>query len=161
MSKARTSRKSTHNHEVKSINGFTLIELMIVIATIAIILTLALPVYSTYSIRAKIAQSLSVGATAKTAVSATCIENPLITGLTPTLAGYIFDPVTLPDSYIALIDISGPCTAPLITTVTKNTGADPAPTVFLTGSFIVGSQRIDWTCTSDTPNQNLPTTCRS
>ena len=159
MSKATTINRNSHN--LKAMNGFTLIELMIVIATIAIILTLALPVYSTYTIRAKLGESLSVAAAAKIAVSATCLENPLIPALTEALAEYQFDGSLLADSYVNTVSISGPCSAPVISTLTKNTGATPDPTVFLTGSFILGSGRIEWTCTSDTPNQNLPITCRS
>ena len=55
--------------------GFTLIELMIVIAVIAILLSLAVPVYSNYSTRAKIAEGMSVAAAAKTATRAACQED--------------------------------------------------------------------------------------
>ncbi|MBT8053088.1 MAG: prepilin-type N-terminal cleavage/methylation domain-containing protein, partial [Gammaproteobacteria bacterium] len=40
--------------------GFTLIELMIVIAIVAILLALALPAYQDYTIRAKVTEGLSV-----------------------------------------------------------------------------------------------------
>ena len=39
--------------------GFTLIELMIVVAIIAIIISLALPVYTNYTTRAKVGEALS------------------------------------------------------------------------------------------------------
>ena len=46
---------------------------MIVVAIIAIILTLALPVYSDYVIRTKTSEALSVGTAAKTTVAGACL----------------------------------------------------------------------------------------
>ena len=58
-----------------SSGGVTLIELMIVVAIVAIILTLALPTYSNYIIRTKIAEALSVSKAAKTAVASVCQDD--------------------------------------------------------------------------------------
>ena len=48
--------------------GFTLIELMIVVAIIGILAAVALPAYQDYTIRAKVTEGLSLAASAKTAV---------------------------------------------------------------------------------------------
>lgn len=49
--------------------GFTLIELMIVVAIIGILAAVALPAYQDYTVRAKVTEGLSLAGSAKTAVS--------------------------------------------------------------------------------------------
>lgn len=136
--------------------GFTLIELMIVVAIIAIILTLALPVYSNYTIRAKVGEALSVTAGVKASVADTCQAEPTILALTPQMAGVEVG-ATL---YLASIDVSGPCTAPVISIATQNTGATPSPGLTLTGDLNAFSGRMAWNCTTDGLKIYVPRACR-
>jgi len=143
----------------KAPSGFTLIELMIVVSIIAIILTLALPVYTNYTIRAKIGEALSVAAAAKTAVTATCMENPNLTGLDNNAVGYSFNAST----WVESINVSEDCTEPVITILTRNTGAPaPTPQITLTGFPSLSGGIFSWMCSSpNAPNYLVPSTCRS
>jgi len=60
MNNLRTMRKQ---------GGFTLIELMIVIAILAILLAIAIPAYQDYTVRAKVSEALNAAAPAKLSVS--------------------------------------------------------------------------------------------
>lgn len=137
--------------------GYTLIELMIVVAVIAVMVSLALPVYTDYSIRAKVGEALSVGAAAKTAVSATCIEDPTIDPLTNQKAGYSY----AASEWVESVEASGPCTNPVITVTTKDTGAESAIVLTLTGNLDATLSRLQWACTSNTSDRNVPPECRS
>ena len=67
--------------------GFTLIELMIVVAIIGILAAVAIPAYSDYTLKAKIGSALSLADSVKTAIGVCVQENNKQAGCTPDAAG--------------------------------------------------------------------------
>lgn len=59
----------------KAQQGFTLIELMIVVAIIGILAAVAIPAYQDYTIRAKVSEGVGLAAAAKTSVSEFRLSN--------------------------------------------------------------------------------------
>jgi type IV pilus assembly protein PilA len=68
--------------------GFTLIELMIVVAIVGILAAIALPAYQDYIVRAIVAEGLQLAAGAKTAVMDTYLTNSLEDMPTVNYPGY-------------------------------------------------------------------------
>lgn len=85
-------------------NGFTLIELMIVVAIIGILSSLAVSAYQTYTVRAQIAEAINMGAGAKTPV----VDAFNMNGSHPVdrqAAGMSVAPTDTKGTYVSQVDI--------------------------------------------------------
>ena len=130
--------------------GFTLIELMIVIAILGILIAIALPAYQDYTIRTKNAECLSEAASAKLAVAETFQASPTAMPVDAAAAGYDFTGT----KYCGNITV----TNGVIDATTRDTGGDV--TFRLTPD--PGEGKIDWDCAlAEGEPQHAPAECRS
>jgi type IV pilus assembly protein PilA len=139
-----------------SSKGFTLIELMIVIAIIAILVSLALPAYQDYTIRTRVSEGLSLAGAAKMAVAETCMTDSTITPSNAT-TGYSLTS----SKYVQSIVISNSCAQPWIVIRTQNTGAATDVVLSLDGYIAAGTGRVEWNCHRVAgEKQHIPQSCR-
>ena len=135
--------------------GFTLIELMIVVAIIGILAAVALPAYQDYTVRAKVSEAIGFAAAAKTAVS----EHVLSQDAWPA------------DNAAAGLASSGSITSAVVAgvevdeeeiTVTLSAGGlgeANGKTFTMTGA--TSPSGVSWTCApGDIPSKFMPSSCR-
>ena len=139
--------------------GFTLIELMIVVAIIGILAAVALPAYQDYTIRAKVTEGVSMASAAKLAVAETSAAVGGLANVTVANSGYVFTASAAPNAYVASIAIA-PITG-IVTVITKNTGAATAPAFTLTPSQATVNDQLQWVCAFTAGEaKHMPASCR-
>jgi type IV pilus assembly protein PilA len=139
--------------------GFTLIELMIVVAIIGILAAVALPAYQDYTVRAKVSEVVLAASSGKTAVS----EFVQVNGQMPSTAS---SPViTQSSKYVSGVTYTGTDASNGTITVTT-TAADTnisSKQLDLAG-LVNATGQVVWTCkagaTNPIPAKYLPSSCK-
>ena len=157
------------NIQKKAQKGFTLIELMIVIAIVGILAAIALPAYQDYIVRAKIAEAVAGMSEAKTSVTEyissmggqpTVAEGAGVFGIDMTArSGEILNTITFDIAVAGVVDIIASVNADIY-------GGTGLATMMLRGTIETGNI-VTWTCMQGPatpvaiPTEYLPANCRT
>lgn len=141
--------------------GFTLIELMIVVAIIGILAAIAIPAYQDYTIRTRVSEGINLSFEAKTAVSETVSSF----GRFPSAVASYGLPaaVSMAGQNTRAVGVTAPATG-VITITYRTLGGSTAPgdTIVLTPTINAGLGSVSWTCSTggSLPGKYRPTNCR-
>ena len=149
--------------EMKKQQGFTLIELMIVVAIIGILAAIAIPAYQDYTIRAQVSEGLNLSGGAKAAVTEYFQDRGLMPA-TNTIAG-LAQAAEIAGKYVTSVQVGA---AGVIQVTYGGTAGDAhavitAKTLEMTPSTAQAGS-VQWDCASAgaaIANKHLPAACRT
>ena len=124
--------------------GFTLIELMIVVAIIGILAAVALPAYQDYTVRAKVTEGLSLASSAKTAIAENAANG------TPFASGWTSPAATKNVTSVAIDATTGAITIAYTTAVAVS-GSNSLTLTPVDGSTVAGIALVGSTSASTVP----------
>jgi type IV pilus assembly protein PilA len=142
--------------------GFTLIELMIVVAIIAILAAIAIPQYQNYIIRTQVSEGMNLADGAKTAVSE--FYNNVGRFPSKNQSAGLAPPGSITGKYVTQVDAGVTTPGKIIATFGNEANTKIGTKVIVLSARDVGGS-IMWNCKSvagtTVPDAYLPTSCRT
>ena len=147
---------------MKKQQGFTLIELMIVVAIIAILAAIAISQYQDYVIRSQVSEGSSLADGTKTAVAEFVNNYGRFAGDNASYG--LSQNTSIVGKYVTQVDVAGTSGDGRIEVTFGNAAHTAIATGLLVFSPITHAGSIEWTCDSgagtDIDNKYRPTPCR-
>ena len=139
----------------KTQQGFTLIELMIVVAIIGILAAVAIPAYQDYTVKAKVSEATGISSPARTAIGLACSEGNL-NGITHTGLG-LSPAASYTGTYVRSVAAAGSSATAGSVTIAL-TGIGSAVTAGQTVSYTAacGAGGVEWTVDGSVNVKYLP-----
>ena len=134
--------------------GFTLIELMIVVAIIGILAAIAIPAYQDYTIRAQVSEGINLASGAKAAIA----EYFMDSGTLPTSNGAAGLEGTITGNYVTGVVVG---TAGRVTVTYGNQANTAIATQTLTLTPVTSAGSVAWNCSAGSlAAKHVPSACR-
>jgi len=150
---------------VKKEKGFTLIELMIVVAIIGILAAIAIPAYQDYVIRSQVAEGASLADGSKTALGEFLSNNSFNNWPSANASAGLASPASINGNYVVSVD-AGSSPGKIVVTYGNNANSHVAGSVLVFSGY-TNSGSITWNCragsgdvTTNVTNKYLPQICR-